>query len=250
MEEPLLRLADVNKNFGGVAALNGVSLDVGRGRIVGLIGPNGAGKTTVFNVITGAYAIDGGAILLEDRLIHGLEAYRIARLGIARTFQNIRLFSSMTVWEHLLCAGSHLHSPLRRLLPAGLNSRHFKEHAAEIMTLLGLAPYRERLAMTLAYGLQRKVEIARALMAQPKLLLVDEPAAGINPNEAEDLRSLFLELKRHGLTVLVIEHDMPFIMNLCDYLYVLDFGTVIAHGVPAAIRSNKAVLDAYLGYDA
>jgi branched-chain amino acid transport system ATP-binding protein len=238
MTEPLLRLHGVTKSFGGITAIKDVSLSITRGEIGGIIGPNGAGKTTVFNVITGAYTVNFGRILLNGQPINQLKPHRIARLGIARTFQNIRLFDSMTVWEHLLVAQ-----------PRTLSDRSSPAGAAEVLSLLGLERYRHRLARSLPYGIQRKVEIARALTSAPQLLLLDEPVAGMNPEESEDLRRLLLRLKARGLTLLVIEHDMPFVMGLCDYLYVLDFGTVIAAGDPASIRRNPVVIDAYMGQD-
>jgi branched-chain amino acid transport system ATP-binding protein len=248
MTEPLLRLNGVTKSFGGITALKDVSFTVTRGEIGGIIGPNGAGKTTVFNVITGAYAANLGRILLNGRPIDGLKPYQIARLGVARTFQNIRLFGSMTVWEHLLVAQPR-RNLLRLALPANLTGCGARRRAEKVLTLLGLEAYRDRLAKSLSYGLQRKVEIARALTSAPKLLLLDEPVAGMNREESEDLRHLLLRLKATGLTIFVIEHDMPFVMRLCDYLYVLDFGVVVAVGDPASIRRNPVVIDAYMGQE-
>jgi branched-chain amino acid transport system ATP-binding protein len=245
MSEPLLRLRGVTKTFGGITALRDVSLTVTRGDIGGLIGPNGAGKTTVFNVITGACGVNLGEVLLGQRPIHRLKSYRIARLGVARTFQNIRLFASMTIWEHLLVAQRG--TMLRRALPASLADVGARRRAEQVLAFLGLDAYRDRLAASLSYGLQRKVEIARALTSAPKLLLLDEPVAGMNEEESEDLRGLILKLKEMGLTIFVIEHDMPFVMRLCDYLYVLDFGAVIASGDPESVRRNPVVIDAYMG---
>jgi branched-chain amino acid transport system ATP-binding protein len=246
--EPLLRLSGVTKSFGGITALKDVSLSVKPGEIGGIIGPNGAGKTTVFNVITGAYNVDLGMVALGSQRIDGLKPYRIARLGIARTFQNIRLFASMTVWEHLLVAQSR--PALRALLPPEFSNTCARRRAEEVLTLLGLEAYRRRLAKSLPYGVQRKVEIARALTAAPRILLLDEPVAGMNQDESEELRQIVLRLKETGLTILLIEHDMPFVMRLCDYLYVLDFGSVIASGDPASVRRNPAVVDAYIGQEA
>jgi branched-chain amino acid transport system ATP-binding protein len=248
MGETLLRLSGVTKSFGGILALKDVSLSVTGGGIGGIIGPNGAGKTTIFNIITGAYTVDLGEIVLRNRRIDGLKPYRIARLGVARTFQNIRLFASMTVWEHLLVAQPG--STLRLVLPPEFSNPAARQRAEEVLHLLGLAPYRNRLAKSLPYGLQRRVEIARALTSFPKLLLLDEPVAGMNQDESEDLRQLILQLKALGLTILLIEHDMPFVMRLCDYVYVLDFGSVIASGDPASVRQNPAVIDAYMGQEA
>ncbi|HZV20370.1 MAG TPA: ABC transporter ATP-binding protein [Hyphomicrobiales bacterium] len=239
MTEMLLSLLGVTKTFGGVTALNDVSLSVASGQIGGIIGPNGAGKTTVFNVITGALSVDLGQIVFRKRSLRGLKPYHIARLGIARTFQNIRLFESMTVQEHLLVAKAR-----------GASGGEARQRAEELITMLGLEAYRDRPAATLSYGLQRKVEIGRALSAAPQLLLLDEPVAGMNEDESEELRHLLLRLKAQGLTILVIEHDMPFVMRLCDYLYVLDFGSVIAAGPPESVRNDPAVIEAYVGQEA
>ncbi len=244
--EIMLEFRGVAKRFGGVSALSDVSFAVPRGRIVGLIGPNGAGKTTVFNLVTGAYRVSSGDILFERRSILGLRPYRIARRGIARTFQNIRLFRSMTVSEHLI-VGRRETSWLGNLLPRGGADRAAAERAERILDLAGLGGVRDRIAATLPYGVQRKVEIARALAAEPRLLLLDEPVAGMNHDEAADLREWLKRLRGEGFTILVIEHDMPFVMTLCDEIHVLDFGVVIASGRPEEVRRHPAVLDAYLG---
>jgi branched-chain amino acid transport system ATP-binding protein len=244
---PRLRLDRVTKTFGGVHALTDLSLEVGPGQIVGVIGPNGAGKTTTFNVITGAYRATSGTVLLDGQVITGMPSHRIARAGILRTFQNIRLFSDMTVWEHLLVAQPHTGSVVRRLLPTRFSSHHVIERANEVLEFFGLGDVRDRLARSLPYGLQRKVEMARAVTARPKLLLLDEPVAGMNHDEAETIRALMLKLRADGLSILLIEHDMAFVMKLCDHLYVLDFGVLIAQGGPDEVRANPAVLDAYLG---
>jgi branched-chain amino acid transport system ATP-binding protein len=244
---PRLKLDHVTKTFGGVHALNDLSLEVAAGQIVGLIGPNGAGKTTTFNVITGAYRASSGTVLLDDQAVTHEPPYKIARAGIMRTFQNIRLFSDMTVWEHLLVAQPHSGSALRRLLPTRLANPQAIQRAEEVLEFFGLGDVRNRLARSLPYGLQRKVEMARAITGRPKLLLLDEPVAGMNHDEAEIIRALMLKLRQQGLSILLIEHDMAFVMNLCDNLYVLDFGVLIAAGKPGEIRTNPAVLDAYLG---
>ena len=246
--DPILALSGLSKSFGGISALRDVSIEVPRARIVGVIGPNGAGKTTLFNLVTGAIRPSAGDIVFDGRSIRGLPPHRIARRGIARTFQNIRLFAGMTVWEHLLVA-QRVTGP-RRLLPAGWADREARRQAEDVMNFFALGHVRHRLAASLPYGIQRKVEMARALVAEPKLLLLDEPVAGMNADEAEALRRLLLALRDRGLTILLIEHDMPFVMNLCDRLHVLDFGTLIAAGEPAAIRCDPRVLDAYLGEDA
>lgn len=243
----LLVLDHVAKYFGGVVAIRDASFHVPRGKVVGIIGPNGAGKTSIFNVITGAYTANSGSILLDGQPIHRLKPHQIARRGIARTFQNIRLFSSMTVWDHLLVSQPHGHSPLRLVLPASWANPGAIERAEEVLEFFGLEEFRHRIAKSLPYGIQRRVEMARAVTASPKLLLLDEPVAGMNNEESEDLRGLLTRLRETGLTILLIEHDMPFVMQVCDYLYVLDFGEVIAEGDPASVRNNPVVLDAYLG---
>jgi branched-chain amino acid transport system ATP-binding protein len=249
MSAPLLQLAEVTKSFGGIHALSAVTSGVPEGKIVGIIGPNGAGKTTLFNVITGAYRADSGVVRLNGTALNGLPSHRIAREGIARTFQNIRLFPSMTVWEHLLVAQPHGESWWRRLLPVGWGDPAAQVRAEEVMEFFGLTDLRNRPAKSLPYGLQRRVEMARAITARPKLLLLDEPVAGMNHDEAEEIRQLMLKLRATGLTILLIEHDMNFVMRLCDYLYVLDFGVLIAEGTPGEVRTNPRVLDAYLGKD-
>lgn len=244
---PLLRLSAVSKTFGGIRALSGVSLAIGSDRIVGIIGPNGAGKTTLFNVITGAYRANAGDVLLDEVAITRWPSHRIVRAGVARTFQNVRLFGSMTVWEHLLVAQPHQGLPLRRLLPARWADPAAWRRAEEALVFFGLQHHRGSLARTLAYGLQRKVEMARALTAGPRLLLLDEPVAGMNHDEAGELRGLLLRLQARGLAIVLIEHDMNFVMNLCHKLYVLDFGALIAQGTPAEVRADPTVLAAYLG---
>jgi branched-chain amino acid transport system ATP-binding protein len=248
--DTLLRLDAVSKRFGGVRALSDVSMAVARNRIVGVIGPNGAGKTTLFNLITGAYRADGGAIVFNGHDVTDWAAHRIIRAGLARTFQNIRLFAGMTVWEHLLVTQRPQGNVLRGLMPLRFSNPALTVRAEQVLKFFGLEEYRNVLARTLPYGIQRKVDMARALASGPKLLLLDEPVAGMNHDEAEDLRRLLLRLNQEGLTILLIEHDMAFVMNLCHELYVLDFGSRIATGDPAAIRRDPAVLDAYLGSEA
>jgi branched-chain amino acid transport system ATP-binding protein len=247
---PLLALNGVTVAFGGIRALDNLSLAVTRGEIVGIIGPNGAGKTTTFNVITGAYRAGAGDVRLDGRTVTHEPSHRIARAGIARTFQNIRLFADMTVWEHLLVAQPHTETPLRRLLPTRWANPQALQRAEEVLQFFDLGHARDRLARSLPYGLQRRVEMARAVTARPKLLLLDEPVAGMNHDEADEIRRLMLKLRDAGLSILLIEHDMAFVMNLCDRLYVLDFGVMIATGSPDQIRRDPAVLDAYLGHAA
>jgi branched-chain amino acid transport system ATP-binding protein len=246
-DAPLLSLQNVTKTFGGIRALTDISFDVAPGQIVGVIGPNGAGKTSMFNVITGAYKADNGRVRLAGHDVTNQPPYRIARAGIARTFQNIRLFGGMTVWEHLLVAQPHRESMVRRFLPTRWADPAALRRAQEVLEFFGLEEMRDRTARSLPYGLQRRVEMARAVTAHPKLLLLDEPVAGMNHEEAEDVRRLILRLRAEGLSVLLIEHDMAFVMNLCDYLHVIDFGAMIAKGRPEEVRVDPVVLDAYLG---
>jgi len=247
-EQPRLGLSNVAISFGGIRALDDISLAVMPKQIVGIIGPNGAGKTTTFNIITGAYRPSKGEVRLDGQAVTAKPSHLIARAGIARTFQNIRLFGDMTVWEHLMVAQPHNEFPLRRLLPARWANPRALRRAEEILEFLNLEDVKDRTARSLPYGLQRRVEMGRAIAARPKLLLLDEPVAGMNHEEADEIRQLMLKLRDKGLSILLIEHDMTFVMNLCDYLYVLDFGVMIAHGLPAEMRSNPAVLDAYLGH--
>lgn len=248
-ESQLLTLRKVTKNFGGLRAVNDLSLDVSKGYIYGLIGPNGAGKTTVFNLITGVYPCNSGDIVLEDVAVTALKSYRIARLGISRTFQTIRLFPSMTTWENVLIGQNYLSkSGIRGILPIRRSQEmQLRRQAEEALNVLGLWEMRDRKAVTLPYGSQRKVEIARAIAAQPKLLLLDEPTAGMNIRETKDLLGVLSKIHDLGITILVIEHDMRVVMGICDHIFVLNFGQKIAEGTPAEIRKNEEVLEAYLG---
>lgn len=248
-ESLLLTLTGVSKNFGGLRAVNDLSVEVSTEYIYGLIGPNGAGKTTVFNLITGVYPCTSGSILLEDVDLTKLKSYRIARMGISRTFQTIRLFPSMTTWENVLIGQNFLsRSGVSGILPVRrAQELELRAQAEEALKVLGLWEMRDRKAVTLPYGSQRKVEIARAIVARPKLLLLDEPTAGMNIRETEDLLGVLTKIHDLGITILVIEHDMRVVMGICDHIFVLNFGQKIAEGTPAEIRRNEQVLQAYLG---
>ncbi|WP_042462832.1 ABC transporter ATP-binding protein [Neobacillus dielmonensis] len=249
----LLEVKNAGITFGGLKAVSGFNMEIREGELVGLIGPNGAGKTTSFNLLTGVYTPSEGDIIFNGKRLNGLAPYQVTRSGISRTFQNIRLFGELTVLDnvkvayHSLAKNSILSSILR--LP-----RHFSEEkimeekSLEFLEIFGLDQYKDELAKNLPYGQQRRLEIARALAAGPKLLLLDEPAAGMNPQETHDLMELIAFIrKQFGLTILLIEHDMQLVMGICERIYVLDHGQLIAEGTPEAIRSNPKVIEAYLG---
>jgi branched-chain amino acid transport system ATP-binding protein len=250
----MLTLTGISKNFGGLQVLDEVTLKIPARGIFGLIGPNGAGKTTVFNLITGMLTPSSGTIEFAGCLINGMAPYQITRQGVARTFQNIRIFREMTLIANVLVPlGDHPgYSAFRALWPLSCHRPAEAleyDSARELLARVGLADKAERLAGTLSYGEQRRLEIARALATRPKLLLLDEPAAGMNSAEKLLLMDEIIKLEDSGLSLLVIEHDMRFIMGLCRQVAVLNFGRVIAQGTPEEIRANGAVIEAYLGTD-
>ena len=252
MAEFLLDVDSVTMQFGGVTALEDVSLRIKPGEILGLIGPNGAGKTTMFNVVTGVYQPTKGDIRFDGQSVVGIKRHHITKRGIARTFQNIRLFPDMSALENVMVGvdahhkssviGAILHTPRNRS-----EERHGRERAMELLTFMGIADYAEVAARNLPYGYQRRLEIARALGTEPKLLCLDEPAAGFNPAEKQELNELIFKIRDQGYTVLLIEHDMKVVMGVSDHVVVLDFGRKIAEGKPEVVRENPDVIAAYLG---
>jgi branched-chain amino acid transport system ATP-binding protein len=250
---PLLKIDGVNKFFGGLKAVSNFDLDVQPGELVGLIGPNGAGKTTIFNMITGIYPVSSGEIQFDDQNIIGLEPYTITHLGIARTFQNIRLFPTLSVLDNVRIAyhahaGYGLSDALRRTNLFSVREHELTEKAQDFLAVFNLQDRQDEIAKNLPYGEQRRLEIARALAAEPKLLLLDEPAAGMNPNEVMNLMELIHFIRdKFELTILLIEHQMRVVMGICEWITVMDFGEVIARGTPKEIQSNPQVIEAYLG---
>jgi branched-chain amino acid transport system ATP-binding protein len=244
----MLAIKNVSKNFGGLKALIQVTLQLDPNRVYGLIGPNGAGKTTLFNLITGLLPVSGGSIQLRGGELTGLRPHQITRQGIARTYQNIRLFPSMTVIENVLVA-QNIHTPsgVTSLLPGRRQDLQFRQEAEALLRQMGLWAKRNERSTSLAYGEQRRLEIARALALKPSLLLLDEPAAGMNEAETEELLERIQKIRNIVKTIFLIEHDMSVVMEICDFVSVLNFGRLIAQGTPDEIQANETVIEAYLG---
>ncbi|KGM38103.1 ABC transporter ATP-binding protein [Streptococcus sinensis] len=252
----LLDVQKLTKNFGGLTAVSDVSLELNEGELVGLIGPNGAGKTTLFNLLTGVYEPSEGTVTLDGHLLNGKAPYKIATLGLSRTFQNIRLFKDLTVLDNVLIAFGNHHKPhvlasFFRLPAFYKNEKELKAKALELLAIFDLDKEAETLAKNLAYGQQRRLEIVRALATEPKILFLDEPAAGMNPQETAELTALIRRIKNEfNITIMLIEHDMSLVMEVTERIYVLEYGRLIAHGTPDEIKKDKRVIEAYLGGEA
>ena len=252
----LLDVKNLTKHFGGLTAVGDVTLELNEGELVGLIGPNGAGKTTLFNLLTGVYEPSEGTVTLDGHLLNGKAPYKIASLGLGRTFQNIRLFKDLTVLDNVLIAFGNHHKPhtfasFFRLPAFYKNEEELKNKALDLLKIFDLDKEAETLAKNLAYGQQRRLEIVRALATEPKILFLDEPAAGMNPQETAELTELIRRIKNEfNLTIMWSEHDMSLVMEGTERIYVVESGRLIAHGTPDEIKSNERVIEAYLGGEA
>ena len=252
----LLEVKNLTKNFGGLTAVGDVNIELGASELVGLIGPNGAGKTTLFNLLTGVYEPSEGTVSLDGKILNGMPTYKIAAAGLSRTFQNIRLFKDLSVLENVLIAmgtrkKSKLIESFLRLPGYYKQEEEMKKEALELLAIFDLDVKYDSLAKNLPYGEQRRLEIVRALATQPKILFLDEPAAGMNPQETAELTALIKQIQQQfNITILLIEHDMSLVMNVTERIYVLEYGRLIAHGTPDEIKHNKRVIEAYLGGEA
>lgn len=252
----LLDVKNLTKHFGGLTAVGDVTLELNEGELVGLIGPNGAGKTTLFNLLTGVYEPSEGTVTLDGHLLNGKAPYKIASLGLGRTFQNIRLFKDLTVLDNVLIAFGNHHKPhalasFFRLPVFYKTEEDLKDKALDLLKIFDLDKEAETLAKNLAYGQQRRLEIVRALATEPKILFLDEPAAGMNPQETAELTTLIRRIKNEfNITIMLIEHDMSLVMEVTERIYVLEYGRLIAHGTPDEIKTNERVIEAYLGGEA
>ena len=252
----LLEVKNLTKNFGGLTAVGDVNIELGASELVGLIGPNGAGKTTLFNLLTGVYEPSEGTVSLDGKILNGMTTYKIAAAGLSRTFQNIRLFKDLSVLENVLIAmgtrkKSKLIESFLRLPGYYKQEAEMKKEALELLAIFDLDVKHDSLAKNLPYGEQRRLEIVRALATQPKILFLDEPAAGMNPQETAELTALIKQIQQQfNITILLIEHDMSLVMNVTERIYVLEYGRLIAHGTPDEIKHNKRVIEAYLGGEA
>lgn len=252
----LLEVKNLTKNFGGLTAVGDVNIELGASELVGLIGPNGAGKTTLFNLLTGVYEPSEGTVSLDGEILNGMPTYKIAAAGLSRTFQNIRLFKDLSVLDNVLIAmgtrkKSKLIASFLRLPDYYKQEAEIKKEALELLAIFDLDVKHDSLAKNLPYGEQRRLEIVRALATQPKILFLDEPAAGMNPQETAELTALIKQIQQQfNITILLIEHDMSLVMNVTERIYVLEYGRLIAHGTPEEIKNNKRVIEAYLGGEA